>query len=342
VKPRIPVIPVRLGHHEGVVHLRQSFQRQDLIRGDGLSPVRSGRPGYTPPDQGNIDPHCNDKQDRNCSFGFHRQDIGQAAAYVLARVTPYRMLIGDSNPHPRTSYERHLANLVEAEHAIAFGYARTGLSALLTALGLGPGDGLGVSPITCKVVPSTLISLKLKLCYFDVSRETINLAPAAIDPPVKAVLFQHTYGNPAGAAEVARTGLPVIEDCAQCLPGSVKLTGIAAIYSNNLLKPLPAGSGGAVVTNDSALSKELRRIASLLPTPGTLADIKLQTEAFLQRRVLRPELYWRCAASARATANRCRPPSPAITRCAKASAGWPASPTGPASGGSAASITLTS
>jgi dTDP-4-amino-4,6-dideoxygalactose transaminase len=215
------------------------------------------------------------------------------------------MLIGEPNPHFRTAYERSLADRVGAAHAVAFGYARTGLSAIFTALGLKPGDEVVLSPLTCKVIPLTLISLKLRPVYADVSPETLNLwqphLSAAIGPGTRAILFQHTYGNPAGVASAARIaakhGLPLIEDCAQSLPHTRECrapgsTGIAAIFSNNLLKPLPAGSGGAVVTNDLALSKELRRIASLLPTAGFSAMARLRLEAWLQRRVLRPELYW--------------------------------------------------
>jgi dTDP-4-amino-4,6-dideoxygalactose transaminase len=212
------------------------------------------------------------------------------------------MLISDSNPHSRATYERLLAHRVGAAQAVAFGYARTGLAAIFRALGLGPGDEVVLSPITCKVVPLTLMSLKLNPVFADVSRETGNLSPAglraALTGATRAILFQHTYGNPTGIREAAQIaaehGLPLVEDCAQCLPEPPKYpgTGIAAIYSNNLLKPLPAGSGGAVVTNDAALSKELRRIASLLPSPGFNATARLRLESLVQRRLLRPELYW--------------------------------------------------
>jgi perosamine synthetase len=215
------------------------------------------------------------------------------------------MLIEASIPPARTVYERHLAARVGASHAIAFGYARTGLAAILTALGVGPGDEVVLSPLTCKVVPLTLLSLQIKPVYADISPETLNLAPsalcAALGPATRAVLFQHTYGNPAGVEEAARIAathsLPLIEDCAQSLPHTRECrapgsAGLAAIFSNNLLKPLPAGSGGAVVTNDAALSKELRRIASLLPTPGLAASLRLRLEAWVHRRILRPRLYW--------------------------------------------------
>ena len=215
------------------------------------------------------------------------------------------MLIDNSISQVRTLYERQLACAVGAAHSIAFGHARTGLWAILTALGIGPNDEVVLSPLTCKVVPLTLLSLKIKPIYADISAETLNMTVsglrAAVTPATRAILFQHTYGNPAGVDEIARVAaeyhLPLIEDCAQCLPQTRRgrapgSAGVAAIFSNNLLKPLPAGCGGAVVTSDAALSKELRRIASLLPSSGILATGRLRLESWLQRRILRPELYW--------------------------------------------------
>ena len=67
------------------------------------------------------------------------------------------------------------------------------------ALGIGPSDEVVLSPLTCKVVPLTLLSLKIKPLYADVSADTLNLDPAAvrraIGPRTRAILFQHTYGK---------------------------------------------------------------------------------------------------------------------------------------------------
>ena len=172
---------------------------------------------------------------------------------------------------------------------------------MLSALGLQPGDEVILPPLTCNVVPLTLFSLNLKPVYADVSPDTLNLNPAsvseAIGPATRAILFQHTYGNSGGLGEVVQLAtarrLPVIEDRAQCLPRATPaIAGRGAIFSNNLLKPLPAGSGGVAVTNDAALGGELLRMAAPLPAPGSAAMARLRVEAWLHRRVLRPELYW--------------------------------------------------
>ena len=223
-----------------------------------------------------------------------------SAIYVHISALRYPMLVDDAIQDARTAYERQFAGQIGAARAVAFGYARAGLRALLAALGPASGTEVVLSPLTCKVVPLTVLSLKLKPIYADVSADTLNLDPAAvrraIGPATRAVLFQHTYGNPAGLEEVARTAaefrIPLIEDRAQSLPIAAPLTGRAAVYSNNFLKPLPAGSGGVAVTDDPMLADELTHMAARLPPPSFAATMRLRMEGWVHRRILRPELYW--------------------------------------------------
>jgi len=201
--------------------------------------------------------------------------------------------------------ERHLAHRLGARHAVAFGYARHALISILVAAGLRPGDEVVLSPLTCKVVPLALLSLDLKPVYADISAETLNLDPSrvadAITPATRAVLFQHTYGNPAGVASIARcasaNGLLLVEDCAQCMPTlsdgyTPGRSGHAAIFSNNLLKPLPAGSGGVAVTDDAALTDRIRALRDRSPERSNTGNAMLRVESWLHRYLLRSWLYW--------------------------------------------------
>ena len=93
------------------------------------------------------------------------------------------------------------------------------------------------------------------------------------------------------------TKLLLVEDCAQCLPiatanyapGSL---ADAAIFSNNLMKPLPAGSGGMAVTADRGLAGAIAARADHLRMPATLADLELRLARWAQRHLLRPSTYW--------------------------------------------------
>jgi len=204
-----------------------------------------------------------------------------------------------------TSYERAAAGYLGVRHAIAFAYARTALVCILSSLGVKPGDAVILSPLTCKVVPLALLALRLKPVYADISADTLNLAPqgveAAIEPRTHAILFQHTYGHSAGASGIAeiakRHQLPLIEDCAQCIPlveegNALGQWGEAAIFSNNLRKPLAAGSGGVAVTNESSLAEKLFEMRDRLPAQGSFSGLRQRAEILLHKHVLRPSLYW--------------------------------------------------
>jgi dTDP-4-amino-4,6-dideoxygalactose transaminase len=204
-----------------------------------------------------------------------------------------------------TTYETEFARLLGANHAITFAYARHALVSIFSAAGLRAGDAVVLSPLTCKVVPLALLSLNLKPVYADISATTLNLDPEsvekAIGPTTRAVLFQHTYGNSAGVEAVAQTAaarkVPLFEDCAQCLPHakngrSAGSWGKAAVFSNNLRKPLPSGSGGVAVTNDSGLARKIQQDRDRLPYRSRIAELMLRAEILIHKHLLRPSLYW--------------------------------------------------
>jgi dTDP-4-amino-4,6-dideoxygalactose transaminase len=175
----------------------------------------------------------------------------------------------------------------------------------LSASGLVPGDEIILSPLTCKVVPLTLIASNLKPVYADISAHTLNFDPQSLEsvitPATRSVLFQHTYGYSNGVKAVAelsaQRNLMLIEDCAQCLPFSSDKHnpgswGQAAIFSNNLLKPLSAGSGGVAITNDFQFAQKIQEQRDRLPRPYKLTGIKLQLEIWIHDYLLRPRWYW--------------------------------------------------
>jgi len=201
-------------------------------------------------------------------------------------------------------YEQRIATLVSSARAIAFANARTALAAVFRAAGLVPGDEVMLSPLTCKVVPLTLISLQLRPVFADISDTTLNLdaarLPATVGPRTRAVLFQHTYGSPAGADAVAEWAaardLLLVEHRAQCVPlagaGTLPRRGRAAVFSNNLLKPLPAGSGGVAVTDDAGFAERIEEVRSGYPIASRSDDRQLKIAAWVHDYVLRPRLYW--------------------------------------------------
>lgn len=196
-------------------------------------------------------------------------------------------------------WERRFASDTDSPAAVAFTFARTALAATLRAAGLEPGDGVLLSPLTCKVVPLAILAAGLEPVYTDIDPATLNLDPAGIGgamPGVRAVLFQRTYGGSGGAQaslEAARSrGLFFVEDCAQCMPAPGNWIGDAAIFSNNPGKPMPAGCGGVVVMRDPALAVRVKAKRAKLPGTSTLGAVRSHAESWVRNRLLTPSRYW--------------------------------------------------
>jgi dTDP-4-amino-4,6-dideoxygalactose transaminase len=190
-------------------------------------------------------------------------------------------------------------------HAVAFNNARTALLAILAGAGIEPGDGIALSPLTCEVVPLALLSAGFQPVYVDVQLGGVNLDPVALASEhrsgIRAVLFQHTYGLSEGVEEVARVaaerGMLLVEDCAHVMPmvrdaSTPGRRGLAAIFSLNLLKPLPAGSGGMALTEDGNLAQAIWDYRTRLPARARVADALLGVEGLVQRLLLNPSTYW--------------------------------------------------
>lgn len=203
------------------------------------------------------------------------------------------------------SYESGLSAELSIPNVISFAYARHALIGILKALDLAAGDEVILSPVTCKVVPLALQSMGLSLVFADINPGTLNLDPDAVESAItertRAILFQHTYGNTLGAAEVRnvaeRHSIPLVEDCAQCLPTRDPdyhpgQFGSASIFSNNLRKPLPAGAGGIAATHDASLASRIVDYRSGFPVRPYLGRVMLSCEALAHALLLNPRSYW--------------------------------------------------
>lgn len=201
-------------------------------------------------------------------------------------------------------HEAAVARETGARHAIAFGHARHALVAILRASGVQ--GHVALAPLTCKVVPLAVYAAGLEPLWVDVHAQTMNLSAdeLARTQGASAVLVQHTYGSSSGVAQVvdlarSRNQL-VVEDCAQCLPTHEAVPTLAAlgprhaaIFSNNLMKPMPAGSGGFAVTNDDTLAEGIRAVREELRAPGLLFSLSAAAQRKLHAALLWPRSYWR-------------------------------------------------
>lgn len=178
-------------------------------------------------------------------------------------------------------YERAFAATVGAEHAISFAHGRIGLYALLGELGVGAGDEVIVPAPTHVVVPNAVRYLGAVPVFADARVDTYNTdldaASALVTDRTRAILVQHTFGNPADLEAVAafgeRHGIAVIGDCVHALGAGyggqpLAAVGRAAFFSTEETKTISTTMGGMVTTNDAELAAGVRRVQQSADPPA--------------------------------------------------------------------------
>ena len=166
--------------------------------------------------------------------------------------------------------EVDFAELQAARHAVSCVNATMGLAVALRALDIGVGDEVIVPPYTFIATASAALMLGAIPVFVDVDPETLLIDPAGIDAAVtartRAIMPVHHGGSPVDMdgvmAAAARHGLRVVEDAAQAHGAAwrgrpVGAIGDIGVFSFQSTKPINAGEGGMMVTDDDTLDELL-------------------------------------------------------------------------------------
>lgn len=166
--------------------------------------------------------------------------------------------------------EVEFAELQQARHAVTVTNATMGLAVALKAVGIGPGDEVLVPPYTFIATASAALMLGAVPVFVDVDPETLLIDPALIDaavtPRTRAIVPVHHGGSPAdmdGVMSAARRhGLKVVEDAAQAHGSAwrgrpVGTIGDVGVFSFQSSKPINAGEGGIMTTDDDEIDELL-------------------------------------------------------------------------------------
>jgi dTDP-4-amino-4,6-dideoxygalactose transaminase len=167
------------------------------------------------------------------------------------------------------AFEEEFARYIGVRHCIGVANGTDALTIALKAAGVGPGDEVVLPSFTFYATAEAALVLGARPVYCDIDLETFNVTretvEAAMTPNTKAIVPVHLFGNLAPVPELAELGVPVIEDAAQAVGGSLDgvkagALGDAATFSFFPSKNLPClGDGGALVTDDDELA-ELARV----------------------------------------------------------------------------------
>ncbi|HSX58241.1 MAG TPA: aminotransferase class I/II-fold pyridoxal phosphate-dependent enzyme [Candidatus Saccharimonadales bacterium] len=166
---------------------------------------------------------------------------------------------------------------------------RAAIYLALKALGISTGDQVLLQAYTCNAVPNPILWTGAIPVYVDIEEDTLNMSledlKKKITPESKAIIVQHTFGNPAKVREILKIAeehnLKVIEDCAHSLGGKLdgKLLGTfgdLSIISFGREKVVSSLTGGALIVNDPSLKEVIEKefeTLKVLPKNKILQEI---------------------------------------------------------------------
>jgi len=189
--------------------------------------------------------------------------------------------------HPLGTLEQEFQKLTGCKYAISF---NSGTSALLGAYygaGLGEGDQVIVPSYTFWATVTPLVRLGAVPVFADIDESTLTLCPRSVEsritPSTKAVVVNHTWGNPGNLLELEaiciRHGLKLIEDASHGHGAlyngrPVGSVGHTAAFSLQANKPVSAGEGGIMVTNDKLVYERATLLGHFGPRGLQSVDTK--------------------------------------------------------------------
>jgi dTDP-4-amino-4,6-dideoxygalactose transaminase len=194
--------------------------------------------------------------------------------------------IAPLGPHV-DAFEREVAAAVGVRHAAALSSGTAALHLALQIVGVRPGDTVLCPTLTFVASVSPVVWLGARPVLVDSERASWNLDPDLVaeeldtaarrGTPPKAVVPVHLYGQTANLGPILdacrRHGVAVIEDAAEAL-GATYLgrgagsLGRAGILSFNGNKIITTSGGGMLVSDDEAVVKRARFLATQARDPA--------------------------------------------------------------------------
>lgn len=162
--------------------------------------------------------------------------------------------------------EKQIEKQFGARYAIACNSGTAALHMALGALDL-RGKEVITTPNTFSATVSAILLAGGLPVFADVDPSIFCITPETVKPYVNkktaAILPVHLFGYFQDLSGFQRFGVPIIEDACQAVGayrGSVYAGtyGMAGAYSFNGTKNVPAGEGGALVTNDIKIAERAR------------------------------------------------------------------------------------
>ena len=207
------------------------------------------------------------------SYKLSELDLGHEEQEAVARVLHSRWL----SMGPETSaFESEFQEFIGASGAVATCNGTAALHLALLALGVGAGDEVIVPAMTFVATANSVLYAGAKPIFADI----VSASEPLLDPEdlqkkitskTKAVVVVHYAGYPCDMDRILKIcrdkKIRVVEDAAHCAGSKYKgrscgILGDAGCFSFFGNKNLPAGEGGALLSNDETLLSCAKRLRS--------------------------------------------------------------------------------
>jgi len=193
-------------------------------------------------------------------------------------------------------FEEMVCEITGSKFAVATVNGTCALHVALKLAGVQPGDEVITQPLSFVATANAISYCGAKSIFLDVERETLGLAPAALENFLKsnthmknvtcynnvtgrriaACVPMHTFGHPCHIDAIAdickRNNVVLIEDAAESMGSTYKSQhtgtfGSFGIYSLNGNKTVTCGGGGVIVTDDETYAKTAKHITTTAKMP---------------------------------------------------------------------------
>ncbi len=191
---------------------------------------------------------------------------------AVLRVLDRGVLSGAAAPEA-TAFEREIAELAGAEHAILTHSGTSALVLALAAAGVRAGDHVVVPAYSFVATALAVVQVGAIPIFVDVDEATGLMDPEAaaraVTPRTRAIMPVHVHGCPADLAAfkslAERHRAVLVEDAAQAHGATyggapVGALGATGAFSLQSSKNLSAGEGGVFLTNDRSLAEVADRV----------------------------------------------------------------------------------
>lgn len=195
--------------------------------------------------------------------------------------------IAPLGPHVN-GFEEDLQKYNNVKHAAALSSGTSAIHLALIIEGVNPGDEVICQSFTFSASANPIKYQGATPVFVDSEKETWNMNPKFLKQAIenrisktgkkpKAIIPVHLYGMPAKVDEILNIAkefdIPVIEDAAEALGSKYKdkacgSFGKYGVYSFNGNKIITTSGGGALVSEDEALIKKARYLATQARDPA--------------------------------------------------------------------------